>query len=162
MQWLIHRVAAADAPKPDLNFQAGPHVAGVLHAGGVLSDGLLANQTPAGMKAVFAPKVNGVRNLEQYSRFAPLAAINLFSSVAASLGSGGQANYAAANSVMDAWSRSQSSQASRPSLFLHLYCLTTEAVFACLLKLLSVESLLNCLFERSHRLSDLNFVLVHC
>ena len=86
---------------------AGPQLAGVLHAGGVLQDALVPNQTAGGMRAVFAPKVNGTENIGRYACHAPLAAVNLFSSVAASLGSGGQANYAAANSVMDSWSHHQ-------------------------------------------------------
>lgn len=93
----------------------GPHLAGVLHAGGVLQDSLISNQSVGSMRAVFAPKVQGVHNIARYALNAPLSAIKLFSSVAASLGSGGQANYAAANSVMDSWSHAQQSQVSHPS-----------------------------------------------
>lgn len=88
----------------------GPPLAGILHASGVLRDNLIGNQTSGGMRAVFAPKVEGVRKITQYACTAPLLAVNLFSSVAASLGSGGQANYAAANSIMDSWSQMQSTQ----------------------------------------------------
>lgn len=78
--------------------------AGVLHAGGVLRDATLANQTLAGLRAVLAPKASGTARLATSAGAAlqPLAAVQLFSSVAAALGSGGQANYAAANALLDA------------------------------------------------------------
>lgn len=82
---------------------AGPQLSGVMHAGGVLSDALIQNQTTLGMRAVFAPKVNGTANIMAYIAPAAVQAVKLFSSVAARLGSGGQGNYAAANAVMDAW-----------------------------------------------------------
>jgi len=72
-------------------------------AGGVLRDAPLNKLTPNNVRAVFAPKVDGVSNLLQSSWAAPLAAFNAFSSVASFIGSAGQGNYAAANSVLDAW-----------------------------------------------------------
>lgn len=79
-------------------------LAGVLHAGGVLRDATLPNQTLAGLRAVAAPKVAGSRHLavSAGASLQPLAATKLFSSVAAALGSGGQANYAAANAALEA------------------------------------------------------------
>lgn len=80
----------------------GMPMAGILHAGGLLRDATLQNQSLAGLRAVFAPKAAGSTNLSAHATLMPLAALNLFSSVAASLGSGGQANYAAANALLDA------------------------------------------------------------
>ena len=81
---------------------AGPEVQGILLAGGVLRDATLAKQTAGSVRAVFAPKVAGAHAAVSAAYGAPLAAMKLFSSVAASMGSGGQANYAAANAVLDA------------------------------------------------------------
>lgn len=101
--------AAADAaaildPAAGQGQQLRLPLAGVLHAGGVLQDATLQNQTLAGLRAVFAPKAAGAAHLatSAAARLQPLAAIKLFSSVAAALGSGGQANYAAANTLLDA------------------------------------------------------------
>lgn len=80
---------------------ACPPLQGVLHAGGLLRDGLLPGQGLAGLRAVLAPKTGGAARLAAAS-LQPLAAAKLFSSVAASLGSAGQANYAAANAALDA------------------------------------------------------------
>eukprot|EP00887_Chlorella_sp_A99_P003362 scaffold26.g3362.t1 len=82
---------------------AGAPISGILHAGGVLRDATLQNQTLAGLRAVFAPKASGSSNLARASvALHPLAALNLFSSIAGFLGNGGQANYSAANALLDA------------------------------------------------------------
>ena len=78
-------------------------LAGVLHAGGVLADATLPNQSLAGLWTVFAPKAAGTGHLatSAAATLQPLSAVKLFSSVAAALGTGGQANYAAANALLD-------------------------------------------------------------
>jgi 3-oxoacyl-(acyl-carrier-protein) synthase/acyl carrier protein len=73
----------------------------IIHAAGVLSDGVLSNQNVSGAFKVFAPKVNGTTSLLKLAQCHPLAACQLFSSVSAPLGNPGQANYAAANSTLD-------------------------------------------------------------
>ncbi|MDI9407513.1 MAG: thioester reductase domain-containing protein, partial [Chitinophagaceae bacterium] len=76
---------------------------GIVHAAGVLDDGLLSNQTPERCAAVAAAKLGGALNLEAASRdLAPaLEFFVCYSSVAALLGSPGQAAYAAANGALD-------------------------------------------------------------
>ena len=79
-----------------------PPLRGVMHAAGVLDDGVILQQTPARFADVLAPKVRGSLLLHQASAALDLDFFVLFSSVAAALGSPGQANYAAANSFLDA------------------------------------------------------------
>ncbi|KAK9834736.1 hypothetical protein WJX74_008822 [Apatococcus lobatus] len=82
----------------------------VLHAGGVLADGLISKQTPAKLRAVLAPKVNGALNLHHQAACLPLAGLVLFSSVATLLGNAGQSNYAAANGCLDAFATNLTAQ----------------------------------------------------
>ncbi|WP_143079012.1 type I polyketide synthase, partial [Streptomyces monashensis] len=74
----------------------------VVHTAGVLEDGVLDGLTPGAFRNVFAAKVTGARNLDELTRDRDLSAFILFSSFAGTVGSAGQANYAAANALLDA------------------------------------------------------------
>jgi hypothetical protein len=79
----------------------GLPVLGVMHAAGVLDDGLLGSLTARSVRRVEAPKAPGLHALMAALHGSPLVGTVLFSSVAALLGSPGQANYSAANAAMD-------------------------------------------------------------
>ena len=74
---------------------------GTVHASGVLADGVLLAQTLGSLRGVFAPKVEAAARLGLAAQTHPSAFQLLFSSVASLLGSPGQANYAAANALLD-------------------------------------------------------------
>nr|CAO85896.1 protein modular polyketide synthase NorA' [Streptomyces orinoci] len=74
----------------------------VIHAAGVLDDGVLPALSPQRIDAVFRPKADAARHLDALTRTASPPALVVFSSAAATLGSAGQANYAAANAFLDA------------------------------------------------------------
>jgi acyl transferase domain-containing protein/acyl carrier protein len=88
---------------------------GVIHAAGLLRDGVLTQQSWDRFATVLAPKVEGTWNLHAESLIDPLDFFVLFSSTAALLGSAGQANHAAANAFMDALSTHRRASG-RPSL----------------------------------------------
>ncbi|MFJ2444464.1 type I polyketide synthase, partial [Streptomyces sp. NPDC087658] len=75
---------------------------GVVHAAGVLDDGILDRLTPERFEAVFRSKVASALLLDELTRDRELTAFVLFSSASAAVGNLGQANYAAANAVLDA------------------------------------------------------------
>lgn len=75
---------------------------GIVHAAGVLDDGVLDKQTEERFARVMAPKVRGGWQLHDQTRDLPLDFFVCFSSMASLLGSAGQTNYAAANAFLDA------------------------------------------------------------
>jgi acyl transferase domain-containing protein/acyl carrier protein len=79
-----------------------PPLAGVIHAAGVLDDGVLAQQDWSRFEHVLAPKIAGAWNLHRLTEDVPLDHFILFSSSASVLGSSGQGSYTAANSFLDA------------------------------------------------------------
>ena len=74
----------------------------VIHAAGTLEDGTIESLDPESVDRVFAPKATAAWHLHELTEDADLDAFVLFSSAAGSLGSPGQANYAAANVFCDA------------------------------------------------------------
>ncbi|MBI2570996.1 MAG: SDR family NAD(P)-dependent oxidoreductase [Candidatus Schekmanbacteria bacterium] len=74
---------------------------GVIHAAGVLDDGVILNLTAEQVRAVMRPKVTGAWNLHELTREMGLELFALCSSAGAVLGSPGQGGYTAANAFLD-------------------------------------------------------------
>ncbi|MCB0207972.1 MAG: SDR family NAD(P)-dependent oxidoreductase [Anaerolineae bacterium] len=88
---------------------------GIIHAAGVLDDGALFQQNWDRFAHVLAPKVRGAWNLHTLTKDMSLDYFVFFSSVTGLLGNPGQANYAAANAFLDAFSHYRRAQ-SLPAL----------------------------------------------
>jgi acyl carrier protein len=78
-----------------------PPLRGIVHAAGILDDGLLLQLDQAKFLRVLAAKVYGAWNLHQATQSCPLDFFVLFSSASALLGLPGQGNYAAGNAYLD-------------------------------------------------------------
>ncbi|WP_428849395.1 type I polyketide synthase [Streptomyces lycopersici] len=75
---------------------------GVVHTAAVVDDGVVEGLSDERVRRVLAPKVDAAWYLHELTRDMGLEAFVLYSSVAATLGAGGQGSYAAANAFLDA------------------------------------------------------------
>jgi len=107
-------LAMADAWLCDNVFGSAParDLVGFLHAGGVVMDATLRRQTASSLRGTLTPKMAGLQMVGSEARVRPVQAVKLFSSVASALGSGGQANYGAANALLDSAASASQDQVS--------------------------------------------------
>ncbi|MGW3995227.1 KR domain-containing protein [Amycolatopsis sp. NPDC004772] len=100
------RIVAADvADRATVTRLVGscePPLTAVVHSAAVVDDGVLSAQTPERLDVVLRPKADAALVLDEVTRHLPSTAFVLFSSVTGVFGKAGQANYAAANRVLDA------------------------------------------------------------
>lgn len=87
-----------------------PPIRGVVHAAGVLQDGLMVQLDAAALSTVLRPKVMGGWLLHRLLQDDPLDFFVLFSSAGSVLGQPGQGNYAAANAFLDALAHHRQAQ----------------------------------------------------
>ncbi|WP_408648001.1 type I polyketide synthase [Streptomyces buecherae] len=74
----------------------------VIHTAGVIEDGVLTSLTADQLARVLRPKADAAEHLHRLTAGSGLAAFVVFSSVSGLIGGAGQANYAAANTFLDA------------------------------------------------------------
>ncbi|WP_081000047.1 type I polyketide synthase [Pseudomonas coronafaciens] len=110
------RLAACDLADPEsverlLNSLPAKHpLTAIIHTAGILADATLPNLGPEELERVFVPKADAAWMLHERTRQLDLAAFVLYSSSAGTLGSPGQANYAAANRFLDALAQTRQRQ----------------------------------------------------
>jgi len=108
--WLKASAVTIHAPKCDVSevkaakelkkAMGDAKMTSLYHLAGVLADGMLPGLNREALEKSYGPKVHGLYNLVEHV-LDPSAACVLFSSTSSLFGSPGQANYAAANSVLD-------------------------------------------------------------
>ncbi|MEH3130472.1 MAG: type I polyketide synthase [Mycolicibacterium neoaurum] len=79
----------------------GYPISGIVHAAGTLDDVLATQMQRSHLHSVFRSKALGAYHLHEWASNLGISMFAMYSSVAATLGSPGQANYAAANGYLD-------------------------------------------------------------
>ena len=76
---------------------------GVIHGAGIIRDNVIIKKSEVEVKRVLAPKIKGIRYLDESTSHLNLDFFIGFSSIAGVVGNVGQADYAGANSYIDAY-----------------------------------------------------------
>ncbi|MFE1252046.1 type I polyketide synthase, partial [Streptomyces sp. NPDC058735] len=99
------RVAACDVTDRDAlaALLDGRRIGAVVHTAGAVDDGILPSLTAGRLTEVLRPKVDAAVHLYELLREAEVEQFVLYSSAAGIMGGPGQANYAAANTFLDAF-----------------------------------------------------------
>jgi acyl transferase domain-containing protein/acyl carrier protein len=97
-------IADAEQTEEALNsvLASAPPIGYIFHLAGVTDDRLFPDLNQESLNRVYGAKAHGTLNLFNLSKAWPLRQFIAFSSVTTLIGSKGQANYAAANAVMEA------------------------------------------------------------
>ncbi|MEU2834745.1 type I polyketide synthase, partial [Streptomyces lavendulae] len=109
-------IAACDVTDRDdlsrlLDSLPGEHpLTGVIHAAGVLDDGVIDAMTTERLEHVLRPKVDAALHLHDLTAGHDLDFFVLFSSIAGVVGNGGQGGYAAGNAFLDALAHQRRAQ----------------------------------------------------
>lgn len=90
----------------------GP-VHGIIHAAGVVEDGLIQTKSMTEIENVFAPKLHGTRVLEDVFPDGDVDWLVLFSSSSTATAPTGQVDYVAANEYLNAYARSRAGDKTR-------------------------------------------------
>src|SRR5262245_3249810 len=87
-----------------------PPLRGIIHAAGILDDGIMLEQDRERFGKVLVPKVDGAWYLHKQTQALPLDFFILFSSAASLLGAVGQSNHVSANAFLDALAHDRRAQ----------------------------------------------------
>ncbi|WP_240649538.1 type I polyketide synthase [Streptomyces sp. Z26] len=110
------RIAACDTADRDAletllaTLPAEHPLGSVIHCAGTLDDGLITGLDHTRLDTVLRPKTDAAWNLHELTYATELDAFVMFSSAVGTLGGPGQANYAAANSFLDALAQHRHTQ----------------------------------------------------
>lgn len=105
----VTRQDEADELVARVRAEYGP-IHGVVHAAGVLRDGLVATKGLDALNEVIAPKIAGTVHLDVATRREPLDFFVMFSSLVGAVGNVGQADFAAANAFQLAFAELREAQ----------------------------------------------------
>lgn len=107
----LHEVDITDEPAIGEIVAAAKHtLKGVFHLAGSVADGAIVSQEWSRFASILPAKADGARLLDKLTRNISLDHFVMYSTSAALIGNPGQANHAAANSVLDALARYRNMQ----------------------------------------------------
>ncbi|WP_299601316.1 type I polyketide synthase [uncultured Tateyamaria sp.] len=102
----VSNVEDMTALRAEVEAKMGP-VSGIIHAAGVIEDGLIQTKTMTEVEDVFAPKLHGTRVIEEVFPDGDVDWMVLFSSSSTATAPAGQVDYVAANEYLNAYAKAR-------------------------------------------------------